>query len=97
MLYFYVAANILFVCLVARPLTGGELSGFLGKRSMKRTTTGILLIFLFFETVFVFFNWVNLSEILVGKISCLWLIVGTLPMIKNVKQIAASLGLFFSY
>ena len=53
--------------------------------------------FLFFERVFVFFNWVNLSEILVGKISCLWLIVGTLSMIKNVKQIAASLGLFFSY
>ena len=59
-------ANILFVCLVARPLSGGELLRFLGKRSMKRTTTGILLIFLFFETVCDFFNWVNLSEILVG-------------------------------
>ena len=51
------------MCLVARPLTGGELSGFLGKWSMKRTTTGILLIFLFFETVCDFFNWVNLSGI----------------------------------
>ena len=49
----------LFSCLVARRLTGCELSGFLGKRSMKRTTTGILLIFLFFETVCDFFNWVN--------------------------------------
>ena len=90
-------ANILFSCLVARRLTGCELSGFWGKRSMKRTTTAILLIFLFFETVCVFFNWVNLSEILVGEISCLWLIVGTLSMIKNGKQRAASLGLFSTY
>ena len=52
----YVAANILFVCLVARPLSGGELLRFWGKRSMKRTTTGILLIFLFFETVCDFFQ-----------------------------------------
>ena len=75
----------------------GELSGFLAKQSMKRTTTGILLIFLFSETVCDFFNWVNLSEILVDEISYLWLIVGTLSKIKNVKQRAASLGLFFSY
>ena len=87
----------LFVCPVARPLTGGELLRFLGKRSMKRTTTGMLLIFLFFETVGDFFNWINLSEILIGEISCPWLIVGTLSMIKNVKQRAASLGLFSSY
>ena len=80
------------MCLVARPLTGGELSGFLGKWSMKRTTTGILLIFLFSETVFDFFSWVNLSEILVDEISCLWLIVGTLSKIKNVKQRAASVS-----
>jgi len=64
---------------------------------MKTTTTGILLIFLFFETVCEFFNWVNLTEILVAEISCLWLRVGTLSMIKNVKQRAASLGLFSSY
>ena len=85
------------MCPVARPLTGGELLRFLGKRSMKRTTTGMLLIFLFFETVGDFFNWINLSEILIGEISCPWLIVGTLSMIKNVKQRAASLGLFSSY
>ena len=57
----------------------------------------MLLIFLFFETVGDFFNWINLSEILIGEISCPWLIVGTLAMIKNVKQRAASLGLFPSY
>ena len=85
------------MCPVARPLTGGELLRLLGKRSMKRTTTGMLLIFLFFETVGDFFNWINLSEILIGEISCPWLIVGTLSMIKNVKQRAASLGLFSSY
>ena len=66
------------MCLVARLLTGDELLGFLGKRSMKRTTTGVLLIFLFLKTVCDFFNWVNLSEILIGEISCPWLIVGTL-------------------
>ena len=51
-------ANILFVFLVARPLTGGELMvlNFLGKRSTKRTTTGILLIFLFLETFCDFFQ-----------------------------------------
>ena len=49
----------LLSCLVARRLTGCELSGFLGKGSMKSTTTGILLIFLFFETVCDVFNWVN--------------------------------------
>ena len=59
---------------------------------MKRTTTGILLVFLLFETVCGFFNWVNLSEILVGEISCPRLIVGTLFKIKNLKQRAASLG-----
>ena len=80
------------VCLVARPLTGGELSGFLGKQSMKRTTTGILLIFLFSETVFDFFSWVNLSEILVDEISCLWLIVGTLSKIKKCKAKSCSIG-----
>ena len=57
----------------------------------------MLLIFLFFETVGDFFNWINLSEILIGEISCPWLIAGTLSMIKNVKQRAASLGLFSSY
>ena len=57
----------------------------------------MLLIFLFFETVGDFFNWINLSEILIGEISYPWLIVGTLSMIKNVKQRAASLGLFSSY
>ena len=63
---------MLFVFLVARPLTGGELMvlNFLGKRSTKRTTTGILLIFLVLETFCDFFNWANLSEILVGEISC---------------------------
>ena len=55
----HVAKKKLFSCSVARRLTGCELSGFLGKRSIKRTTTGILLIFLFFETVCDFFNWVN--------------------------------------
>ena len=57
----------------------------------------MLLIFLFFETVGDFFNWINLSEILIGEISCPCLIVGTLSMIKNVKQRAASLGLFSRY
>ena len=90
-----VAANSLFLCLVARPLAGGWIVGIFGEAVDE--TTGILLIFLFFETVCDFFNWVNLSEILVGEISCLWLIVGTLSKIKNVKQRAASLGLFFSY
>ena len=31
-------ANSLFVCLVARPLTGGEMLRFWGMRSMKRTS-----------------------------------------------------------
>ena len=79
-------ANILFVCLVARPL------GILGEEVDEKNLTQWLQLqqqefywwfqFLFFQLVCNFFNWVNFSEIPVSKLS--WgLIIGTVSKAKS--------------
>ena len=79
-------ANILFVCLVARPL------GIFGEEVDEKNLMQWLQLqqqefyqwcqFLFFELVCDFFNWVNSSELLVGKLSG-GLIIGTVSKAKS--------------